>query len=65
VSLGTNRRAGPPLQVVAVGGVILAYALRVVLLFGVSGWVLRDLRTDLCGLIALTLACFIAAGRLR
>ena len=65
VSLGTNRRAGPPLQVMAVGGVVVAYALRVVLLFAVSGWVLRDLRLDLCGLIALTLACFIAAGRLR
>ena len=65
VSLGTNRRAGPPLQAIAVGGVVLAYAVRVALLFALGTWVFRDLRQDLFGLISLVLAGFIAAGRLR
>ena len=65
VSIGTNRRAGPPLQAAAVGGVVLAYLVRVALLLVVGTWGFRDLRVDLTGLIAVTLAGFIAAGRLR
>jgi hypothetical protein len=65
VSLATNRRAGPPLQAMAVGGVAIAYAVRTLFLFTVGDWVFDDLRVDLGGLIAVTLAAFIAAGRLR
>jgi hypothetical protein len=65
VSLATNRRAGPPLQAMAVGGVALAYVVRVVFLFTVGDWVFDDIRVDLPGLIAVTLAAFFAAGRLR
>ena len=65
VSLATNRKAGPPLQALAVAGVVLAYGMRVALLFAFSNWVFRDLRVDLGGLIALGIAGFIAAGRLR
>ena len=32
VSLSTNRRAGPPLQAIAVGGVAIAFVVRLVLL---------------------------------
>ena len=32
VSLATNRKAGPPLQAAAVGGVVLAYVVRTALL---------------------------------
>lgn len=65
VSLATNRKAGPPLQAIAVGGVVLAYVVRTGLLLGVGSWGLRDLRADLFGLIVAGLAGFIAAGRLR
>lgn len=65
VSLGTGRRAGPPLQAISVGGVLLAYGVRTGLLFGAGSWVFADLRLDLGGLVALTIAGFIAAGRLR
>jgi hypothetical protein len=65
VSLATNRRAGPPLQAMAVAGVVLAYVVRVALLFVVGSWMFRDLRMDLVGLIALVLAAVIAANRVR
>ena len=65
VSFATNRRAGPPLQAMAVAGVAIAYLVRVGLLFALSDWMFRDLRMDLGGLIAVVLAAFIAAGRLR
>lgn len=65
VSLATNRKAGPPLQAIAVGGVVVAYVVRTGLLLGVGSWGLRDLRSDLFGLIVAGLAGFIAAGRLR
>jgi hypothetical protein len=65
VSLATNRKAGPPLQAIAVGGVVLAYVMRSALLLGVGNWGLHDLRGDLFGLIVTGLAGFIAAGRLR
>lgn len=65
VSMATNRRAGPPLQAMAVAGVAIAYAVRLGLLFAASGWDFHDLQQDLGGLIAVVLAAFIAAGRLR
>jgi len=49
----------------AVAGVAIAYLVRVGLLFALSDWMFRDLRMDLGGLIAVVLAAFIAAGRLR
>lgn len=64
VLLATNRRAGPPLQAAAVGGVLLAYVVRTALLFA-TGWEFIDLRLDLGGLIATGIAAFIAAGRAR
>lgn len=65
VSLATNRRSGPPLQAMAVAGMVVAYLVRLGLLFAASGWVLRDLQVDVGGLIALGIGCFIAAGRVR
>ena len=65
VSLATNRKAGPPLQAIAVAGVALAYLVRVALLFTVGDWIFEDLRTDLIGLISVAIAAFVAAGRLR
>ena len=65
VSLATNRKAGPPLQAIAVGGVLLAYVVRTVLLVSVGDWGLDNVRSDLFGLIVAGLAGFIAAGRLR
>lgn len=64
VSLSANKRAGPPLQAIAVGGVALAYILRCVLLLGVDGYAARFV-FDLSSAVAFVLACFIAAGRLR
>ena len=65
VSLATNRKAGPPLQAIAVGGVVVAYVARIGLLFVIDGWVFEDLRADVWGLLATGIACFVAAGRLR
>lgn len=65
VSLSANRRAGPPLQAAAVGGVALAYAVRLGLLTAIGGWGVQDVRTDLFGLIAAVIAVFVAVGRLR
>jgi len=44
---------------------VLAYVVRVAFLFTVGDWIFDDIRVDLPGLIALALAVFIAAGRLR
>jgi hypothetical protein len=66
VSLAANRRAGPPLQVIAVAGVILAYAVRTGLLIVVDDWTLSALRViDAFALVAVALAGFIAVQRLR
>lgn len=65
VSLATNRRAGPPLQAIAVAGVGLAFVVRTGLLLSTDEWVLETLRFDLTGLVALGVAAFVAAGRLR
>ena len=64
VSLAANRKRGPPLQAIAVGGVIVAYFVRLGLLFAFS-WGFADLRFDIGGLGALLIGSFIAAGRLR
>jgi hypothetical protein len=65
VSLATNRKAGPPLQAIAVAGVGVAYLARMLFLFTAGDWIFDDLRVDLGGLIALAIAAFVAAGRLR
>ena len=65
VSVATNRKAGPPLQAIAVGGVLVAFVARVGLLFVIDDWVFEDLRTDVFGIIVAGIACFVAAGRLR
>jgi hypothetical protein len=64
VSLATNRKRGPPLQAVAVGGIVLTYLVRVGLLFAFD-WDISDLRTDIWGVFAALLAGFVAVGRLR
>ena len=65
VSIATNRKAGPPLQAVAIGGVAIAYLVRLGFLFSVGNWVFDDLTVDLAGLIALGIAAVTAVGRLR
>jgi hypothetical protein len=45
--------------------VVLAYVVRTALLLGAGSWGLRDLRSDVLGLVVAGLAGFIAAGRLR
>jgi hypothetical protein len=66
VALATNRRAGPPLQVMAVGGVAVAYLVRLGLLIAVDGWTLGELRgLEFFALIALVLAGWMAAQRVR
>jgi len=67
VSIAANRKAGPPLQVVAVVGVIVAYLVRdAVLASTLKGVSIEDLlRNDSLGYIAVLLAMFIAAGRVR
>jgi hypothetical protein len=65
ISFATSRRAGPPVQAIAVAGVLLAYGVRVGLLLSLTTFDLGDLRTDLAGLIVAGLAAFSAASRLR
>ena len=65
VSVATNRRSGPPLQAAAIGGVVLAYVIRVGVLLVATDWTITDVRRDGFGLIVTVLAGFIAAGRLR
>jgi hypothetical protein len=65
VSVAANRRAGPPLQMIAVGGVVIAYLLRTAMIVAASGEGVEFLRIDLFGPLAGVLAAFVAAGRLR
>jgi hypothetical protein len=67
VSLATNRKVGPPLQAIAIGGVILAYVVRsAVLAARLKGVGIGDMMTDdLFGYIVVVIGCFVAAGRLR
>ena len=67
VSLATNRKSGPPLQAVAVVGVVTAYLLRSVILaarFEPVG-IVDVLTNDTVGYIAVALALFVAMGRVR
>jgi hypothetical protein len=64
VAVAANRRAGPPLQAIAVAGVVLAYVIRSGLMLSVDGYAARFV-FDLGSAVAMVIACFIAAGRLR
>lgn len=66
VSLAANRKRGPPLQVIAVIGVIFAYLVRTALLVVVDGWGFGELRLiDAFALLAVVFASVIAVNRLR
>ena len=67
VAISTNRRAGPPLQIIAVSGVLVAYVVRMALLLAIDGQGLADLRgpVETFGLLAVAIACWFAAQRLR
>ena len=65
VSLAANRKAGPPLQAIAVGGVVLAFLVRLGFLFAFDDWMFETLRLDFAGFVAVGVAVFVAAGRLR
>ena len=64
VALATNRKRGPPLQIVAVCGIVLAYLIRVGLLLSFD-WDFGDLRGDIWGLLVMVFGIMIAVGRLR
>lgn len=67
VSQATNRKVGLPLQVLAAGGVVVAYLVRSAILAsafrGVD--VVNILTNDMLGYIVVGLGAFIAVGRLR
>jgi hypothetical protein len=64
VQVAANRRAGPPLQVIAVAGVVIAYLVRTSLLVIVDGWTFADLRAiDVFALLAVAAAGWVAAQR--
>lgn len=67
VSAATNRKAGPPLQALAAGGVVLAYLVRSVILASAARNVeLRDLLTeDVFGYVVVILGVVVAMGRVR
>lgn len=67
VAFATNRRAGPPLQIIAVSGVLITYVVRLALLLAIDGQGLADLRgpVETFGLLAVAIACWFAAQRLR
>jgi hypothetical protein len=65
VTVIANRRRGPILQGIAVGGVVLAYVVRVTLLLAVGDWGLHNLRNDALGLVVVVIAGLVAAGRAR
>jgi len=60
VSLATNRKLAPALQVLAICGVVLAYFIRN--LIWANALIVTD---DLYGFIVVATAMFVAAGRLR
>jgi hypothetical protein len=65
VSVATNRKAGPPLQAIAVAGVFMAFITRTLLLYVFDGLDADAFRVDIAAVIALAIGCFVAAGRLR
>ena len=67
VSVAANRKAGPPLQVLAAGGVIVAYLVRdAVLASTLRNVSIRELLTqDQLGYVVVILAIVVAASRVR
>jgi hypothetical protein len=67
VSWSTNRKAGTTLQMIAVGGMIIAFLARdAVLASAIRGIEIQDLvRSDTFGWLATIVGAFVAAGRLR
>jgi len=67
VSYATNRKAGPPLQALAVAGVVVAYLVRsAILASALRGIAVADIVTDdLFGWAALVVAAVVAMGRVR
>ncbi len=67
VAVATNRKVGPPLQVLAGVGVIIAYLVRsAILASAFRGVEMRDIITnDFFGLLALIVAVVVAVGRVR
>lgn len=60
VSMATNRKFGPPLQMIAALGVLLAYVIRNLLTDGAV-----VLTGDIYGYISVIVGVIVAAGRLR
>jgi hypothetical protein len=60
VSWAANRKRGPPLQGIAVVGVLLAYVVRTLV---EEGTVIQS--DDIFGYVVVAVAAFIAIGRLR
>jgi hypothetical protein len=67
VSMATNRKAGPPLQALAAGGVVVAYLVRSAILASALRHVaIIDIITnDMSGYIVLVLGAVVAMGRVR
>ena len=66
VAVAANRRVGPPLQVIAAAGVIVAYLTRTGLLVVADNLRLADLRGfEAFALVALAIGAYIAAQRVR
>jgi hypothetical protein len=66
VALATNRRAGAPLQIIAVVGVVLAYLIRLALLVAVDDLSFGDLRGfEIFPLAAMLVGAWIASQRVR
>jgi hypothetical protein len=66
VAVATNRRAGPPLQIIAAGGAVVAYAVRLSMLVIIDGWTLAELRGfEFFALLVVVLAGWIAMQRVR
>ncbi len=67
VSVAANRKAGPPLQAMAAGGVVIAYVVRdAVLASALHNVSIRDLLThDSFGYVVVIFAIVVAASRVR
>jgi hypothetical protein len=66
VAIAANRRAGPPLQVIAAAGVVVAYVVRGALLITIDDWTLAHFRVlDAAALLAVVAAAWIAVQRVR
>jgi hypothetical protein len=69
VGLATNRRAGPPLQIIAAAGVVVAYAVRVTLIVVADELTIRQLfefrEFEFLSLMAAAIGAWFAAMRVR